>query len=258
MPLTEQRIANLCDKFFTPHGFARAIEAETSAPLLKRIQEQRQWIIERDDYAETLRADIATLEAKIESLSTYVPSSLMCETLQAQVAELTKDRDDMHGEIKGGPVVKSQRETELEQECEYYRVNRDIAGHAYLDMLNQKNELVTNNLELQAKVAELESIAYSNDGADGEAMKAHIERRELRLKVASLTQERDKFVDLLEKTLAKAVEEHNRAYAVIERFPYFYRTYIARLMAAHIPSADLELEAESLLSAIAEYQKGGE
>jgi len=58
---------------------------------------------------------------------------------------------------------------ELARESEYYRVNRDLSGHAYLDMLEQKNELVTKNLQQAERIKELE--------AERDALKAEYEER---------------------------------------------------------------------------------
>lgn len=90
---------------------------------------------------------------------------------------------------------------------------------------------------LQAKVAELESVAFSNDGADGEAMKAHLERRELRFKVA----QQSALIEKCEKALTNI---RNGLVCALESKPINYYQYIKNEAA----------RAEKVLALITEYK----
>lgn len=55
-----------------------------------KVKQQKQWLTERDEYAETLRAEIALLESKVESLLTYVPDALKHATLQTRIEQFDR------------------------------------------------------------------------------------------------------------------------------------------------------------------------
>ena len=113
----------------------------------------------------------------------------------------TSLRADLHGcEVKGGPVVKSQRETELEKESEYYRVNRDLTGHAYLEMLAQKNELVAKNTQYKKWLSERDDYA--------ESLRAEIYTLEIKLQecVGLLEQARRCVFDMATPNLGPTID----------------------------------------------------
>ena len=57
-------------------------------------------------------------------------------------------------------------------------------------------------------------------------------------------------IETLRTQVQQLTEANQRQAEVIEKFPYFSRTLIARLRAVHVPSAEIELEVEAELSAI--------